>query len=170
MVIVSGLTFDVVPGNFLMAKFEEFQDRLIVCQVVQVESSTSVIVCRWLENDLLGELIAEDSRKSIIDSVYQNIVKCRIKEVTKVADVFFLYQPHVFTILLSSSMHMSWKITSLIVQEWRLFFSLGMSLKEVVPLWKPVINYINSLVTVCRSATILEFGTLFNSWRKRWLI
>lgn len=87
MVTLSGLNIDVVPGSFLLAQFPEFQGRLIVCEVVEVVSPTNIVVCQWLEDDLLHSLISNDSREPLLESIYENVVKCRIKEVTKVAPV-----------------------------------------------------------------------------------
>jgi hypothetical protein len=86
MVILSGISFDVIPGNFLLARIPRYQNRIIVCQVAEIFSSNVVAVYFLLEDDLLAYLLIEDTRQTILESNYQNVFKCRIREqVTKVS-------------------------------------------------------------------------------------
>jgi hypothetical protein len=85
MVVLSGISFDVIPGNFLLARIPRYQDIIIVCQVAEILSSNVVTVYLWLEDGLLADLLIEDTRQTLLDSNYQNVFKCRIREVTKVS-------------------------------------------------------------------------------------
>ncbi len=81
-----GPNIDVLPGTFLLAKSQEYQDRLIVCQLVQVLAPPNILVFWWLEDDLLRGIIADDQRQSLTGlESYSNLSRCNLKEVTKQA-------------------------------------------------------------------------------------
>ena len=106
MVLLPSLNIDISPFTFLLARNEQCQDRLMVCQLIEAPGTTNVVVSWWLDDDMLLNLLPSDSRASLNNTGYSNVVKCAIKEVTKqansfttiqlscIVDVAFVFHPH----------------------------------------------------------------------------
>jgi hypothetical protein len=84
MVMLNGVSFDVAPGDFLLASVPQYGSRVIFCKVATISLVNVLSVYCWLEDNLLANLIAEDPRQSLLQSAYTNAYKCRVREVTKV--------------------------------------------------------------------------------------
>ena len=86
---------EVSVGDFLLGRFDESQGLVIVCQLVEVMSPTELLVSRWLEDSLLRNFCRNDSR-SPLRPQYENLLKCKLKEVTKYgeAEVLGVSQIH----------------------------------------------------------------------------
>ena len=95
MVFLPNVGVEVSVGDFLLGRFDESQGLVIVCQLVEVMSPTELLVSRWLEDSLLGNFCRNDSR-SPLRPQYENLLKCKLKEVTKYgeAEVLGVSQIH----------------------------------------------------------------------------
>jgi hypothetical protein len=95
MVFLPNVGVEVSVGDFLLGRFDESQGLVIVCQLVEVMSPTELLVSRWLEDSLLRNFCRNDSR-SPLRPQYENLLKCKLKEVTKYgeAEVLGVSQIH----------------------------------------------------------------------------
>jgi hypothetical protein len=84
MVMLNGVSFDVAPGDFLLASVPQYGSRVVVCEVATISSVNVLSVYCWVEDYLLADLIVEDPRQPLLQSAYTNAYKCRVREVTKV--------------------------------------------------------------------------------------
>jgi hypothetical protein len=65
MVLLSGISFDLGPGNFVLASVPQYDNRSIVCEIISISSQDALTVYCCLEDDLLVSLLMEDPRQSL---------------------------------------------------------------------------------------------------------
>jgi hypothetical protein len=85
MLIIPALNVYVSCSDFLLARNITYGNRLTVCQVNELVSPTSLLVTRWLEDDLLSAIIRLGQREELLNTTFLNVMKCQVKEVTMVA-------------------------------------------------------------------------------------
>jgi hypothetical protein len=85
MIRIPPLNAYVGPGDFIIARNAEYQNRLIVCQVHEVVSPLSLLVTWLLEDDLLDRLNLNEQCISLLEAKFYNVAKCALKEVTLVS-------------------------------------------------------------------------------------
>jgi hypothetical protein len=62
MVFLPTVGVEVIAGVFLFGSINDYQGRLIVCQVVEVVSASEVLVVRWLKDAQLKNYYWNDTR------------------------------------------------------------------------------------------------------------
>lgn len=83
MILIPSLNAHVSPGDFLLASNSSYPNRLVVCQVNEILSCSTVLVTWWLEDELMqNEILCQ--RMSMLEANYLNVLKCSLKEVTRV--------------------------------------------------------------------------------------
>jgi hypothetical protein len=82
MIWVPSLNTHVTTGDFLLAAEHEYAVDISVCRVIDVLFPDQLRVTWWLSNE---HLYAHEELQNMppLSSLYNNLIKCQIKEVTE---------------------------------------------------------------------------------------